>query len=106
MREIKSIILTPLSFFGLAFQLWSGPLAESAPYNPYYNPNTTVQTATVSHEEGPGVLPADRVYVTAGTNKYSFLVPAGYRMETWANRQVALVSRDYNCQITFQLVGP
>jgi hypothetical protein len=34
----------------------------------------------VRHEGGPGLSAADRAYVTAGTNKFAFLMPPGYRL--------------------------
>jgi hypothetical protein len=43
--------------------------------------------------------------VIAGTNKFAFLVPAGFKLETWDQRKVAAVSRDYSCQISFRPVG-
>jgi hypothetical protein len=62
--------------------------------------------AEMRHEEGPGLLPADRAYVIAGTNKFAFLIPPGLKLETWSQHLVALVTRDYSCQITFRLAGP
>lgn len=68
--------------------------------------NLPVMAAELRHEEGPGQLPADRAYVVAGTNKFAFLIPAGFKLETLNDRLVALATRDYSCQITFRLAGP
>lgn len=68
--------------------------------------NLPVLAAELRHEEGPGLLPADRAYVVAGTNKFAFLIPPGFKLETLNERLVALVTRDYSCQITFRLAGP
>ncbi|HZR16577.1 MAG TPA: hypothetical protein VFE51_04560 [Verrucomicrobiae bacterium] len=63
-------------------------------------------TAQVHHEEGPGLLPADRVYVTIGAEKFAFLVPAGYKLEQSSGRVVTMATADYSCQIAFRLAGP
>lgn len=63
-------------------------------------------SAEQRHEEGPGLLPADRAYIKAGTNKFAFLIPPGLKLETWSDGRVALVSRDYSRQITFRIAGP
>jgi hypothetical protein len=68
--------------------------------------NLTALSAQIRHEEGPGTLPAERVYLEAGTNKYAFLMPPGFKLERWNDQAVALVTRDYSVQITFRLAGP
>jgi hypothetical protein len=62
--------------------------------------------AEIRHEGGPGLMPADRAYITAGTNKFAFLIPAGFRVQTTDSQQVTLVSHDYNCLLTWRLLGP
>ena len=59
--------------------------------------------AELRHEEGPGQLPADRVYITAGTNKFSFLIPSELKLQTSNERVVNLSTRDLDCQISFRL---
>jgi hypothetical protein len=102
MQATKTVFI----FLGLAA---SGlTLFGAAPfeYNSGSGTNLPPLMAAVRHEEGPGLLPADRVYATAGTNRYSFLTPPGYKMEPLGVGGIALVNRDYSCQITFRLVGP
>lgn len=59
--------------------------------------------AQVRHEEGPGLLPADRAYINIGADKFAFLVPAGFKLEPSSGRVVTIVSADYSCQISFRL---
>jgi hypothetical protein len=60
----------------------------------------------VRHEGGPGLSAADRAYVTAGTNKFAFQMPAGFRLETSDPQSVTLVSSDYSCVLTWRIFGP
>jgi hypothetical protein len=90
----------------LAAIAWSVVLSPAAEPIAECTTNLPTLMAQVRREEGPGLLPADRAYVTAGTNTFAFLVPPNFRMESWNDGRVALVSRDYSCQITFQLAGP
>ncbi len=105
MQATKWATAIALAVVSIATHGFAGPgdlLAES---NGGSDTNLPSLTAIMSHEEGPGLLPTDRVYATAGTNKFSFLVPSGFTMQTWADGRVALVNRDYSCQITFRLAG-
>ena len=55
---------------------------------------------------GPGLLPADFAYVTFGTNKFGFVMPDGFRLETEDRQKVTLVSADLNCLLTFRVLEP
>jgi hypothetical protein len=103
MRATSLIIITAASLAGTALTVLGGTLAESCGGS---ETNLPPLAAIMRHEEGPGLLPSDRVYATAGTNKFSFVVPPGYKMETWSDGRVALVNQDYSSQITFRLAGP
>ncbi len=103
MQATKFFILAAASLAAAASPILASTTAEAGAGG---DTNTPAILALVRHEEGPGLLPADRVYVTAGTNKFAFLVPAGFKMEPWNDGRVALVNRDYSCQMTFQLAGP
>jgi hypothetical protein len=103
MPAIRSLIHGLACLVTTAGALRRAPAAEAAIG---FETNATAVAAEIRHEEGPGLLPADRAYVMAGTNKFAFLVPAGLKLETWSERVVALVSRDYSSQIAFRLVGP
>jgi hypothetical protein len=58
------------------------------------------------HEGGPGLAAANRVYVTAGTNKFAFQLPEGFRLETADPQKITLVSADYNSLLTWRILGP
>jgi hypothetical protein len=60
----------------------------------------------VRHEGGPGLSAANRVYVTAGTNKFAFQLPVGFRLETGDPQKITLVSADYNSLLTWRILGP
>jgi hypothetical protein len=53
---------------------------------------------------GPGLLPANYAYVTVGTNKFGFVMPDGFRLETESRQKVTLVSGDFNCLLTFRVL--
>jgi hypothetical protein len=55
---------------------------------------------------GPGLVPVNRAFVTCGTNKFTFLMPEGFRLDTSDRQKVTLVSTDYNCLLTWRVQGP
>lgn len=59
----------------------------------------------VRHEGGPGLSAADRAYVTAGTNKFAFLMPPGYRPEASDPDKLTLFSTDHNCLLIWRNLG-
>ena len=67
--------------------------------------NAPALRVEVRHEGGPGQFPAYRAYVTAGTNKFAFLMPAGFRLDASDTQSVTLVSADYNCLLTWRILG-
>jgi hypothetical protein len=97
--------VTKISFITVlaaASRLMASPLAET----PADSGTNTMLQALVRREEGPGLLPADRAFVTFGTNQFAFIVPAGFKMEPWNDGRVGLVTTDFSCQIIFRVVGP
>jgi hypothetical protein len=84
----------------LAARAHADDLSSSAPAKP---PPLQVSIAT---EHVPNLLPAFRAYLTAGTNKFAFLVPAGFRMDISGEDGFSLVSADYRCWLTFRIAGP
>ena len=84
--------------------MWIARQGFAQEYLPGFT-NPPPVSAQVRHEEGPGLLPADRVYVTIGTEKFAFLGPAGYKLEQSSGRVVTMATADYNCQITFRLAA-
>ncbi len=51
-------------------------------------------------------MPGDFAYVTFGTNKFGFVMPDGFRLETQDHQKVTLVSADLNCLLTFRVLEP
>ena len=101
--RVTNFVCATVCIIGCGVKVFGAPLAEwSGDAAGGYPPIS----ASMRHEEGPGLLPTDRVYATAGTNKFSFLVPLGYKMETWSDGRVALVNKDYSRQITFRIASP
>ena len=49
------------------------------------------------------MMPVHRAFITCGTNKFTFLVPDGYRLETSDPQKIALASADLKCLITWRL---
>src|SRR5580704_4695636 len=48
--------------------------------SPTNSPSSLI--AEVRTESGPGIRTARRAYLSAGTNRFAFLVPEGFRMDT------------------------
>ena len=51
-------------------------------------------------------MPARRVFVTAGTNRFAFSVPEGFRLVSSGSDSVALASTDYRSLLTFRIAAP
>ena len=66
---------------------------------PYVPPVLKIETR---HEGGPGLMPADRVYVTCGSNHFALLLPAGFRVQSSGARSLTLLSDDSSCIFTFR----
>jgi hypothetical protein len=44
-----------------------------------------------------------RVYVSAGTNRFAFMVPTGFRLDASNPERIVLLAEDYSCFITFRI---
>jgi hypothetical protein len=51
-------------------------------------------------------MPARRAFVTAGTNRFAFCVPEGFRLEPSTPDLVSFVSLDYHSLLTFHIASP
>ncbi|HXP59255.1 MAG TPA: hypothetical protein VN829_02130 [Dongiaceae bacterium] len=51
-------------------------------------------------------MPARRVLVTAGTNRFAFSVPEGFRLVASDPDSVSLASTDYRSLLTFHIAAP
>lgn len=104
MREIN--LCRILAAAGVVLMAGLLQAAAAAPRGTDPPTNACALSAQTRHEEGPGLLPADRAYLRAGTNQFSFLIPAGWKLETWTDGRAAVVTRDYGCRIVFCLARP
>ncbi|MGA2867416.1 MAG: hypothetical protein ABSF95_23325 [Verrucomicrobiota bacterium] len=59
--------------------------------------------AEVRTDNEPGLLPMRRAFVSAGTNRFAFSIPEGFRPEFSNQNQVSLVSADYNTLLSFRI---
>jgi hypothetical protein len=111
MRAIKLIILFAviLSSVPLLAQPAgsAGPLANLATNQPAnLFTNRAAYQSRVEHVGGPGLIPADYAYVTYKSSKFGFVMPAGFRLETQDAQKVTLVSADFSCLLSFQVLDP
>ena len=60
--------------------------------------------ADAQREGGPGFSSAFRAYLTIGTNRFAFLVPAGLGLQVLDQRRVHLFTGDYSCVLTVQFL--
>src|SRR5438105_741650 len=74
----------------------AAPVDEEAPKT-----NAPVFKVEARLDNGPGQLPAYRVYSSLGSNRYAFLLPGGFRMQGLEGRTVKLVMEDSSCIISF-----
>ncbi len=78
----------------------AGEPADKAPAKP---PPLQAQVRTDCEA---GSVPARRAFVTAGTNRFAFSVPEGFRLEASNPELVSLVSADYHSLLTFRVAAP
>jgi hypothetical protein len=103
MRAIK--LIAPLAATLAGLPVWAQPACPAdAPVNLATNGPT--YSTHIKHVGGPGLLPGEFAYVTFGTNKFGFVMPAGFRLETQDWQKVTLVSADLNCLLTFRMLEP
>jgi hypothetical protein len=62
--------------------------------------------ADVRTDHEAGSLPARRAFVTAGTNRFAFSVPEGFRLDSSNENLVSLISADYHSLLTFRIAAP
>jgi len=99
---IKLIALFAASLASLP--VWA---QTASPAEPAINlaTNQPAYLAQIKHVGGPGLLPGDFAYVTFGTNKFGFVMPAGFRLEKEDAQKVTLVSADISCLLSFRILG-
>src|SRR6267142_3963385 len=73
------------------------------------NANITNQppiSVALKFEGGPGQIPTTRAYITAGTNKFAFLVPDEFKLASSDPQRVILMKGDGSCLISVRVIGP
>jgi hypothetical protein len=58
----------------------------------------------VKLESGPGQIPASRAYITVGTNRFAFLVPGGFKIDTSDGQRVLMVRADCGCVLSIRIL--
>lgn len=72
------------------------------------NSNTTNLppiAVAVKFESGPGQIPTSRAYITAGTNKFAFLVPGEFKLTGSDAQKLILMKGDGSCLISVRVIG-
>src|SRR5437764_1316286 len=112
MRAIKLSKLICLALCHVAFaaaaQAGATPPAEAASSaatmktgDPTNQPPITV---AVKFEGGPGQIPANRAYITAGTNKFAFLLPDRFRLSQSDAQKVSMTKDDVSFVISVRVI--
>jgi len=76
--------------------------ASAKDANPTNQPPISV---AVKFEGGPGQISTSRAYITAGTNKFAFLVPSEYKLTCADSQKVTLMKGDGSCLISVRVIG-
>ena len=58
----------------------------------------------VKVESGPGQIAASRAYITVGTNRFAFLVPGGFKIDTSDAQRVTMVRADCGCVLSIRIL--
>jgi len=80
---------------------WAGA-ADPAANSP---PTPLLLQAEVRTDNELDSLPACRAFVTAGTNRFAFSVPEGFRLEPSNPDLVSFISADYHSVLTFRIAA-
>jgi hypothetical protein len=107
MREIRRLKF----FFVVVGQLallqgaWAGATTTVGGDSRMASTNQEPISVAVKFEGGPGQIPTSRAYITAGTNKFAFLVPDEYKLTASDPQKVTLMKRDGSCLIGVRVIG-
>src|ERR1043165_2165611 len=80
--------------------------ASTTPAKTAKGTNDAAISVAFKFEGGPGQIPTTRAYITAGTNKFAFLVPGEFKLASAEPQKVTLMKRDGSCLISVRVVGP
>ena len=98
----RSTLLAP----ALLGAFLAGATASAVALEEYMATNVPPLKAEVKFIGGPGLMPVNRAFVSCGTNKFTFLMPEGYRLESSDPQKLTLASADLKCLITFRVRNP
>jgi hypothetical protein len=112
MRAIRTLKLFIVVVCQAAFLegAWAGTTAaldgdSKTPAKDAMATNQIPISVAVKFEGGPGQIPTSRAYITAGTNKFAFLVPDEYKLTCSDPQKVTLLKRDGTCLISVRVIG-
>lgn len=80
--------------------------SSAAPAKAAAGTNDTAISVAFKFEGGPGQIPTTRAYITAGTNKFAFLVPGEFKLASSDPQKVTLMKGDGTCLISVRVIGP
>jgi hypothetical protein len=95
-------------FTGLAQGTEARPVEAESNTTSIKSASTTNQTAisvAFKFEGGPGQVPTTRAYITAGTNKFAFLVPGEFKFASSDPQKVTLMKADGTSLISVRVIG-
>jgi hypothetical protein len=107
---VCAAVFQSLLLGNLAFGTEARPVEAEANTNAASNKTTsTTNQAAISiafkFEGGPGQIPTTRAYITAGTNKFAFLVPDEFKLASSDPQKVTLMKGDGSCLISVRVIG-
>jgi hypothetical protein len=73
--------------------------------NPANATNQPPITVALKFEGGPGQISTTRAYITAGTNKFAFLVPDEFKLAGCDPQKVTLMKNDGSCLINVRVIA-
>jgi hypothetical protein len=93
----------------IAIALGGGLLAVPAQQWPGLSQTNSAYEVSLAKGEmvgGPDGRQVQRVFLTAGTNKFGFVVPEGFRVDASKPQTIVLSDADFSCFITLKLLDP
>jgi len=80
--------------------------ATNSPAETATNDAPIMMDVRIKVESGAGQVAASRAYITVGTNRFAFLVPGGFKVDSSDPQRITLVRADLACILSLRILEP
>jgi hypothetical protein len=80
--------------------------ATNSPAEKATNDVPVLMDVRIKVESGPGQIAASRAYITVATNRFAFLVPGGFKVDSSDPQRITLIRADLACILSLRILEP